>query len=121
MKHSLTLLQLKSNRTAAASSALIAVRDRHNDIQKIEKTLIEINQLFQDLSQSVTIQEPMVHDVENQVEQTYHNTQGATKKLGTAADSARRARRLRWICFWVTIIGILIIVAVAVAIVKTRS
>jgi syntaxin 1B/2/3 len=67
------------------------------------------------------MQDTNVNDVENQVEQTYKNTAGANKKLETAIDSARRVRRLKWICFWVTIIGILIIVAVVVAVVKSQQ
>lgn len=36
---------LKSNRSATANTVLGAVRARHNDIQKIERTILELNQV----------------------------------------------------------------------------
>ncbi|KAI7040482.1 t-SNARE, partial [Hortaea werneckii] len=48
---------LKTNRTATANTVLGAVRARHNDIQKIEATLIQLNQLMEDLATAVVLQD----------------------------------------------------------------
>lgn len=117
----LTIVQLKSNRTAAASSTLTAVRNRHNDIQHIEKTINEINELFLELSQAVELQEPHIHDMETQAEETFKNTEGANKQLNTGIKSAKRARRMRCWCFWLTILLILIIVGVVCIVLKTQG
>ena len=86
------------------------MRARHNDIQKIEKTLLELNQLFQDLAEQVAIQEPMVQSAEQQTENVVKDTEGANAHLGKGISSARRARKLKWI---LCIIICIVILAVA--------
>jgi syntaxin 1B/2/3 len=97
--------QLRSNRVGAATSALGAVRARHNDIQKIEKTLMELAQLFQDMAETVAIQEPLVQQTEQQTENVKTDTEAANVQLTKGIDHARRARRLKWIlCAIITVI-----------------
>lgn len=100
--------QLKSNRTGAATSVLGAVRARHNDILQIERTLQELNQLFQDLAEAVIIQEPAVQAAEEQTENVVKDTEQANVQLTKGVDHARRARKLKW---WAFFICLLIIVA----------
>lgn len=89
----------------AATSALGAVRARHNDIQKIEKTLVELAQLFQDMAETVAIQEPQVQQIQQQTENVKTDTEAANVQLTKGIDHARRARRLKWIlCIIITII-----------------
>lgn len=103
-------LQLKSNRTGAATSVLGAVRARHNDIVQIEKTLTELNQLFQDLAEAVIIQEPAVQAADEQTSNVVKDTEQANVQLTKGVDHARRARKLKW---WLFFIVVLIVVALA--------
>jgi syntaxin 1B/2/3 len=107
-----TLLQLKSNRSGAANSVLGAVRARHNDIQKIEQTLEQLNQLFQDLAEAVIIQEPAVQAAEEQTDHVVKDTEQANVQLGKGVAHARRARKLKW---WLLGIVLLIVVVLGLA------
>lgn len=104
--------QLKSNRHGAATSVLGAVRARHNDIQKIEQTLIQLNQLFQDLAETVVIQESAVQAAEEQTDHVVKDTENANVQLGKGVEHARRARKLKW---WALGIIVLIIVVLGLA------
>lgn len=93
-----------------------AVRARHNDIQQIEKTLMELNQLFQDLAEAVVIQEPMVQQAEQHTENVKKDTEAGNQQLDKGIASARRARKLKWWCFFIVVI-ICIIIALVVGLV----
>jgi syntaxin 1B/2/3 len=107
------LLQLKSNRSATASTVLGSVRARHNDIQKIEKTLIELNQLMEDLATAVVVQEEAVQQAEVHTTKVRDDTEAGNKQLDSGIASARRARKMKWWCFWI-VVAIICIVALVV-------
>jgi syntaxin 1B/2/3 len=106
------LLQLKSNRSAQGASVLGAVRARHNDIQRIEKTLSELALLFQQLNEQVVFQEPQVEQAEQETEQVIVDTENANKQLDKGVKSARRARKLKW---YTLLVVVLIIAIIALA------
>lgn len=108
----LTPTQLKTNRSGQANSVLGAVRARHNDIQRIEKTLAELLLLFQQLDEQVVYQEEQVTRVEEQTENVTKDTTGANAHLDQGIKSARRARKLKW---WTLGIVVLIIAIIAAA------
>jgi syntaxin 1B/2/3 len=107
-----SFFQLKSNRSGAATSVLGTVRARHNDIQKIEQTLEQLNQLFQDLAEAVIIQEPAVQAAEEQTDHVVKDTEQANVQLGKGVDHARRARKMKW---WLLGIVVLIIIVLGLA------
>jgi len=109
---SLTNAQLKSNRTGAAQSVLGSVRARHNDIQRIEKTLIELGQLFQDLAEAVVLQDAPIQQTEQQAEVARTQLEDGNRQLDTGIKSATRARKLRKWCFIIIILIICIIALV---------
>jgi t-SNARE complex subunit (syntaxin) len=111
-------IQLKSNRTAAASSVLASVRSRHNDILQIETTLIELNQLFQDLAETITVQEPYVTDLEHQTSDVVDHTKDANVQLGKSVVSARKARKWKWVCCGICFTVLVAVVIILVVIYK---
>lgn len=94
------------------------MRARHNDIQQINRTLTELNQLFSDLAEAVVLQEAPIMQVEQQTTTVLQNTEAGNKELVVAKKHATRARKLKWICFWI-VIAILCIIALAVALAET--
>lgn len=72
-----------------------SVRARHNDIQQIERTLIELNQLFQDLAEAVVLQEPAIATTEQQTEVVRTDMENGNVQLDKGIKSAKRARKLR--------------------------
>jgi syntaxin 1B/2/3 len=105
-------LQLKSNRSGQASSVLGAVRARHNDIQRIEKTMSELALLFQQLNEQVVYQEAQVAQVEEQTVQVNEDAKHANIQLDSGIKSARNARKLKW---WLLLVVLLIIVILGLA------
>jgi syntaxin 1B/2/3 len=102
--------KLKSNRSGHATTVLGAVRARHNDIQRIERTLVELNQLFRDLTEQIDIQNPLVQQAEEQTEHVKADTEAANVQLDRGVKSARRARCIKWI---ICVILLIIIAGVA--------
>ncbi|KAF1918368.1 t-SNARE [Ampelomyces quisqualis] len=103
---------LKSNRSGQASSVLGAVRARHNDIQRIEKTMGELALLFTQLNEQVVYQEPQVARVEEQTEQVNVDAKHANTQLDQGIKSARRAKKLKWYTLIVVVLIILILALV---------
>lgn len=101
---------LKSNRSGQAASVLGAVRARHNDIQRIEKTMSELALLFTQLNEQVMYQEPVIQQTEQQTVQVRDDTENANKQLDEGIKSARRARKLKWYIL-LTVVLILCVIA----------
>ncbi|KAL9059910.1 MAG: hypothetical protein Q9162_000980 [Coniocarpon cinnabarinum] len=103
---------LKSNRTGAASSVLGNVRARHNDIQNIEKTLMELNQMFLELAAQVELQEPQIAKAEEQTADVNKNTVEGNKQLDKGIQHAKTRRKLKWWLFGIVVLIICILAAV---------
>lgn len=89
---------LQSDRRGQAQSTLRNVQQRHDAIQQIERTMMELQQLFQDLDQAVVQQEPMVQSIEQKAEETNTHLEAGNVHVGKAVVSARAARKKKWIC-----------------------
>ena len=92
---------MNRDRRGESRQVLGAVRDRHEAIQKIERQMVELAELFNDMERMVVEQEPMVNAIETGAEETHTNVQQANTELHTATNSARAARKKKWICFWI--------------------
>jgi syntaxin 1B/2/3 len=107
---------MNSNRYGESRAAYREVQERHEDIKRIEKTIGELAQLFNDMSVLVEQQDETINVIETQaggVEKDMEVGLGYTVK---AVQSARAARKKRWICFFIILV-VLIIVGVVVAVV----
>lgn len=87
------------------------MRARHNDIQNIEKTLIELNQLFQDLAEAVVLQEAPIQQATVQTQQVQQDTEAGNKHLVVATKHAKNRRKLKW---WLALLVFLIIAGLAI-------
>ncbi|KAF7793042.1 hypothetical protein EIP86_004147 [Pleurotus ostreatoroseus] len=111
--------QALSNTTRYAESRLAyrEVQDRHADIQRIEHTLEELAQLFNDMSVLISQQDETINNIETVAQRVEDDTAGGLVETEKAVKHARAARRKRWICFFLfliilAIIGIVVGVAV---------
>jgi syntaxin 1B/2/3 len=103
---------LKSNRSATANTVLGAVRARHNDIQKIERTIIELNQLMEDLATTVILQDEPIQQAEVHTENVKKDTEAGNVQLDKGITSARRARKLKWWCLGICVAVVIILALV---------
>jgi len=107
---------LSGNRRGEARSALREVQARHNEIQRIEKTIVELAQLFNDMEQLVTEQEVMVENIDQRGEEVVTNLDKGTEELGGAVKSARSRRRKKWWCLLIVLLIIIVVIIIAVVV-----
>ncbi|KAG6878685.1 hypothetical protein C0993_011500 [Termitomyces sp. T159_Od127] len=111
---------LSSNRYDGSRAAYREVQERHEDIKRIEKTLGELAQLFNDMSVLVEQQDETINAVETQAHTVAQDTEAGLGYTEKAVVSARAARKKRWICFFICLI-VLIIVGVVVGVVVSNN
>ncbi|KAL7283527.1 hypothetical protein ACG7TL_002961 [Trametes sanguinea] len=111
---------MNSNRYGEARSAYREVQERHADIKKIEKTLTELAQLFNDMSILVEQQDEQITVINDTVKEVEKDVETGLNYTNKAVESARAARKKRWICFILCIV-ILIIIAIIVAVVVLQN
>lgn len=93
---------MNADRRGQAQSTLRNVKQRHEAIQQIEKTMIELQQLFQDLDAIVVQQEAPVMAIEQKAEETHTHLEAGNVHVAKAVDSARAARKKKWICLGIS-------------------
>ncbi|KAK5104851.1 hypothetical protein LTR62_002777 [Meristemomyces frigidus] len=103
---------MSADRRGQSQSTLRNVQQRHDAIQQIQRTLEELAQLFQDLDTMVVEQEPMVEQIQQKTEQTQDHVVAANVDMGKAVNSARAARKKKWICLGICVAIILIIILI---------
>ena len=75
-----------------------AVNDRHLAIQEIERQLIELAELYQELDAIVVQQEAAVTQIEQKGEQVTENVGKANHEIAGAIVKARSRNRKKWWC-----------------------
>ncbi|KIM80727.1 hypothetical protein PILCRDRAFT_821985 [Piloderma croceum F 1598] len=111
---------MNSNRYGESRAAYREVQERHEDIKRIEQTLTELAQLFNDMSVLVEQQDETINVIETTAGAVEKDTEAGLGYTEKAVVSARAARKKRWICFILTLV-ILAIVAIVVAVVVTNN
>jgi len=106
---------MSSNRYGESRAAYREVQERHEDIKRIERTITELAQLFNDMSVLVEQQDETINTLETTAGDVEKDVEGGLVYTEKAVVSARAARKKRWICFGIIVV-ILIIVAIILAI-----
>ncbi|KAI1380903.1 t-SNARE [Hypoxylon crocopeplum] len=107
---------LRTNRTGQASSVLGAVRARHNELQRIEKTLLELAAMFQDLAILVEQHEPYVEQAETNAFNTAKNIGEGNVHVNKGIIHARNRRKWKWWCLVLVIIIICLAIGIGVGV-----
>ncbi|KAI5811304.1 t-SNARE, partial [Peziza echinospora] len=103
---------MSSSRTSNAQTTLGAVRARHAEIQRIEQTLVQLVQLFEDMAREVEAAEPVIMKVEEQTVYAHQELVRGNEELIVAKKHAWNTRRNKWIC-----LGIVLVLALIIAII----
>ncbi|KAF8503496.1 t-SNARE [Russula emetica] len=102
-----------STRYGESRAAYREVQERHEDIRKIERTLTELAQLFNDMDVLVNQQEDVINAIETSATQVQKDTEAGLGQTEKAVQHARSARRKRWFCF---LLFILVLAAIGIAV-----
>jgi len=111
---------MNSNRYGESRAAYREVQERHEDIKRIEQTISELAQLFNDMSVLVEQQDETINVIETQAAGVEKDTEIGLGYTEKAVASARAARKKRWICFFIILI-VLIVVGVVVGVVVSNN
>ncbi|KAF1945123.1 syntaxin [Clathrospora elynae] len=112
---------LNTDRRDQASSTLRNVKERHEAIQNIERQMVELAQLFQDLDQIVQQQEPLVANIEQKGEEVRENVEQGNVEMGGAIEKARSRNRKKWWCLLIVLLIIIVIVIIAVVVTQINK
>jgi syntaxin 1B/2/3 len=77
-------------------------------------TMLVLRQLFQDLDITVSGQEPVVLSGEYNALNTHENLEHGNLQTDRAVDSARTARKRKWMCLGIRVVSVLMIAIIIV-------
>ncbi|KAI8342597.1 t-SNARE [Chlamydoabsidia padenii] len=100
---------MQTNRSGQARAVLDEVQSRHDDIKKIEKTILELHQLFMDMQMMVEQQGQVLDQIEVYAETTTHDLEHGNRDVARAIVSAKATRAKKWCCFVIFIILLVVI------------
>jgi len=106
---------MSSNTFGESRAAYREVQERHEDIKRIERTLTELAQLFNDMSILVEQQDETINAIETTAGGVEKDVEQGLQHADKAVVSARAARKKRWICFAIIVV-ILAIIAIVLAV-----
>lgn len=112
---------LNANRRGEAKTALAEVQARHQELLKLEKTMAELTQLFNDMEQLVIEQQENIEVIDKNVEEAQQDVEQGVGHTNKAVKSARRARRNKIRCILILAVVIIIVVLVIVLPVTLRK
>jgi len=104
---------LHSTRYGEAKNVLMAVQERHEDVKRIEKTILELNSLFQEMAIAVEQQGELINSIEHSVTNAALYTEEATVHLDKAIEYRKSSRRKLYMlmgccCVLFVIIGVMV-------------
>ncbi|KAI9472012.1 MAG: t-SNARE [Benjaminiella poitrasii] len=100
-------------RSSQAKAVLSEVQTRHDDIKRIQKTILELAQLFEDMQMMVEEQGEVLDQIENNAENTRADLEQGVKHVNKAIMLARSTRAKKWCCFVFTLI-LCVVIAILV-------
>lgn len=89
---------------------VVEIQDRYDAAKEIEKSLLELHQVFLDMAVMVEAQGEQMDDIEHHVLNASHYVKDGTKQLHTAKDYQRSSRK----CMCIGLILILLLILVIV-------
>ncbi|KAJ3158508.1 Plasma membrane t-SNARE, secretory vesicle fusion [Geranomyces michiganensis] len=104
--------ELLSSRVGEQGRALRAVQSRHEELVKIEKSINELFELFQEMQALLDTQQIQINTIGEHIDETDKNIDGASKQMTKAIRSAKSRRKLKWGLTFLALVIILIIVMV---------
>lgn len=112
---------LQSNRRGEARTVLNEVQTRHRELLKLEKTMAELTQLFNDMEELVVEQDQPIQQIEQQIDTAQHDIEQGVGHTNKAVVSAKAARKKRMWCFIICLIIVIIIAVILGAYFGTRN
>ncbi|KAJ1389317.1 Target SNARE coiled-coil-like proteiny domain [Sesbania bispinosa] len=101
---------IKEHGRGKVLETVVEIQDRHDTAKEVEKSLLELHQVFLDMAVMVEAQGEKMDDIEHHVIHASHYVKDGTKNLQTAKKYQRSSRK--WMCIGIILLLILILVIV---------
>jgi len=111
------LFALQLGQDQNARYALQDAKAQHEEIIQLEKNILELAQIFEQMSELVNRQGELVDNIELHVDESREQATRANKELKTAVVSARKSRKRKWWligCCTILFIVLMIIITIYV-------
>ncbi|CAL9779768.1 unnamed protein product, partial [Musa acuminata subsp. burmannicoides] len=86
------------------------IQDRHDAAKEVERSLLELHQVFLDMAVMVEAQGEQMDDIEHHVASAAHYVKDGTKELKCAKEYQRSSRK--WLCIGIILLLLIILVIV---------
>lgn len=90
------------------------LRARNDDIKKLTQNIVELHQMFTDMSILVEGQQELINNIEYNVKEVKQDTKKATEELVEARRHQKSARKKKMIIAVIVIVGIIVIALVII-------
>ncbi|KAI9330953.1 t-SNARE [Obelidium mucronatum] len=97
-----------SSRIADQQRVLGAVQDRQKELEKVLRSMTELQEIMVEMNALINSQQDMIDETEAQVETAAIHMNDGSTQLTHANKSAAKARRTKWIIFWIVLVLVLI-------------
>ncbi|KAJ3105465.1 Syntaxin-1A [Phlyctochytrium planicorne] len=104
---------VQNGQKAEAKRALQDIKDRHADVQRIEKSIIEMQQLFIDMSVLVSAQAELLNHIEINVNDAVEQTDQGVEHLKGATKLQKKTRKKMCIIIGL-LVGVMLIVFIGI-------
>ncbi|KAJ0013826.1 hypothetical protein Pint_20235 [Pistacia integerrima] len=89
---------------------VVEIQDRHDAAKEIEKSLLELHQIFLDMAVMVEAQGEQMDDIQHHVMNASHYVKDGTKELKTAKNYQKSSRK--WMCVGVILLLLIILLII---------
>ena len=104
--------------TGQIANAYQDVMSQHEDIKALEKSIVELMEMFQDMALLIEQQGEKLNSVEQQINKASDYVESGTKALGRANQSQKSKRKYMCCCI---IIGLIALLAILLPILITTA
>jgi len=87
------------------------IEERHQDILKLEKQVLEVYELFRDLAQLVDLQQDSLDVIDARIQNAKNYTEKAEEELTEAADYQKKARKRQCMILVIVLVILTVILA----------
>ncbi|KAJ2804878.1 hypothetical protein H4R20_002329 [Coemansia guatemalensis] len=103
----------RSHKTDAVTNILNRVRERRDDVRRIEKDVQTLAEMISEIAQLVNDQQHILDNIEEAVEESYRHVDLGHREVKQSVVLTKKNRKLKWWCIAVLIVA-LVVIAVAV-------
>jgi len=88
---------------------VLDIESRHSDILQLERQVLEVQELFLDLANLVSLQGEVIDSIETHIVTAKAHTENAADEMASAEDYQKKARK-RQCCILAIVIGVLLVI-----------